>query len=81
MESLKRQLADARAGEDKQRAELQVAHRQTDAVAQLRGMQERLDALEVCAAFLPSQKSISVSSRPHNLLAGLEAPKLTVQGA
>ena len=81
MESLKRQLADARAGEDKQRAEVQVAHRQTDAVAQLRGMQERLDALEVCAAFLPSQKSISVSSRPHNLLAGLEAPKLTVQGA
>lgn len=65
LESLKRQLVDARAGEQKQRAEAQVAHRQTDsAVAQLRGMQERLDSLEVCAAFLPFHSLLSVSSRP-----------------
>ena len=47
--SLKRQLADAQAGEEQQQREVQIAHSQTDsAVAQLRGMQERLDALEVC---------------------------------
>ena len=47
--SLKRQLADAQAGEEQQQMEVQIAHSQTDsAVAQLRGMQERLDALEVC---------------------------------
>lgn len=47
--SLKRQLADAHAGEEQQQREVQIAHSQTDsAVAQLRSMQERLDALEVC---------------------------------
>lgn len=49
IESLKRQLADAQAREEQHRSEVQIAHSQTDsAVAQLRGMQERLDALEVC---------------------------------
>ena len=48
VESLKRQLAAAREGEERQRGEVRVSRSQTDsAVAQLRGMQERLDTLEV----------------------------------
>lgn len=51
MESLKRHLAAAREAEERQRREVQVSRSQTDsAVAQLRGMQERMDALEVCPA-------------------------------
>lgn len=48
VESLRKQLAEALAGEEKHRSEAKTAHRQTDsAVAQLRAMQEQLDGLEV----------------------------------